>query len=70
MPTVSFDTVKIKSLIRSIKSSSPGPDNIYPILLKNLADELATPLSIIFNKSYNTATLPSDWLISHVHPIY
>ena len=70
MPTVSFDTVKIKSLIRSIKSSSPGPDNIHPILLKNLADELATPLSIIFNKSYNTATLPSDWLISHVHPIY
>jgi hypothetical protein len=70
MPTVVFDPAKIKNILCSMKSSSPGPDNIHPKVVKNLANKLATPLSIIFAKSYNSSTLPSIWKMSHVCSIY
>ena len=52
MPNIIFDPSKIKHVPKAIKSSSPGPDNLHPFALKNLSDELAIPLSIIFSKSY------------------
>ena len=70
MPNIIFDPSKIKHVLKAIKSSSPGPDNLHPFALKNLSDELAIPLSIIFTKSYQLSALPSSWLTSLVCPIY
>ena len=52
MPNIIFDSSKIKHVLKANKSSSPGPDNLHSFALKNLSDELAIPLSIIFTKSY------------------
>ena len=39
MPNIIFDPSKIKHVLKAIKSSSPGPDNVHPFALKNLSDE-------------------------------
>jgi hypothetical protein len=45
------------------------PDQIPPILLKNVAYSIAQPLSHIFNFSIMTASVPRIWKSSFVTPI-
>ena len=52
------------------ESFSCGPDSIHPSVLKHSAEVLAIPLTVIFNMSYTTSCLPSQWLTAHVTPIY
>jgi hypothetical protein len=59
-----------KKLLTLKPSSSSGPDGIHPSILKYCSAELSYPLSIIFNKSYQTGCLPTQWLQAEVTPIY
>ncbi|KAK4828105.1 hypothetical protein QYF61_023467 [Mycteria americana] len=49
---------------------SMGPDEIYPRVLKELADVLAKPLSIIYQQSWITGEVPVDWRLANVMPIF
>ncbi|KFO81232.1 RNA-directed DNA polymerase from mobile element jockey, partial [Cuculus canorus] len=49
---------------------SMGPDGIHPRVLKELADVLSKPLSIIFQWSWLTGDVPLDWRLADVVPIY
>jgi len=49
---------------------SMGPDGIHPRVLRELAEELAKPLSIICQQSCPTGEVPDDWRIGNVTPIY
>jgi len=49
---------------------SMGPDGIHPGVLRELAEELAKPLSIIHEQSWLTGEVPDDWRIANVTPIY
>ncbi|KFQ00942.1 RNA-directed DNA polymerase from mobile element jockey, partial [Leptosomus discolor] len=49
---------------------SMGPDGLHPRVLKELADVLIKPLSIIYQKSWLTGEVPVDWRIANVTPIY
>jgi len=49
---------------------SMGPDGIHPRVLRELAEELAKPLSIICQQSWRTGEVPGDWRIASVTPIY
>ena len=51
-------------------NSAMGPDGLHPLLLKSCAAQLAYPLYIVFRRSLNEGTLPDDWLVSHVVPIF
>ena len=51
-------------------SSSPGPDNFHPIILKRFARQLSVPLKILFLKSLEQSELPKDWKIANVVPVY
>lgn len=59
-----------KKLINLEDKLSCGPDMIPPILLKRLAVPLAEPLSIIFQSSFETSTLPADWLKANVRALF
>ena len=47
-----------------------GPDAIHPRVLREMADIIARPLSIIFEKSWRTGDVPEDWRKANVTPIY
>ncbi|GAB0208581.1 mitochondrial enolase superfamily member 1 [Grus japonensis] len=49
---------------------SMGPDGIHPRVLRGLAEELAKPLSIIYQQSWLTGEVPDDWRLANVMPIY
>jgi len=49
---------------------SKGPDGIHPRVLRELPQELAKPLSIIYKQSWLTGEVPDDWRITSVTPIY
>ena len=51
-------------------SKSSGPDDLHPRVLKELASSIASPISIIFNTSVRSRTLPEDWKIGHITAIY
>ena len=71
MQDVTFSIDKIRKKLMELKeSSSCGPDGIHPSVLKHSADALAIPLTVIFNMSYTTSCLPSQWLTAHVTPTY
>ncbi|KAK4811203.1 hypothetical protein QYF61_021274 [Mycteria americana] len=40
---------------------SMGPDGIHPRVLRELAEELAKPCSIIYQQSWLTGEVPDDW---------
>ncbi|GAB0195065.1 receptor-type tyrosine-protein phosphatase zeta [Grus japonensis] len=49
---------------------SMGPDGIHPRVLRELAEELAKPFSIIYQQSWLTGEVPDDWRLANVMPIY
>ncbi|MEJ2259839.1 MAG: hypothetical protein P8X78_04945, partial [Nitrosopumilaceae archaeon] len=49
---------------------SVGTDGIPQIFLKNAAVPLALPLSMLFNYSLSTATLPHQWVSANITPVF
>jgi len=49
---------------------SMGLDGIHPRVPKELAEELAKPLSIIYQQSWLRGEVPHDWRTASVTPIY
>ena len=47
-----------------------GPDEIHPRMLKELVDYITIPLFIIMKKSLVDGTLPTDWKLANVSPIF
>ena len=45
---------------------SMAPDGIHPRVLRELTEELAKPLSIIYQQSWLTGEVPDDWRIAHL----
>lgn len=51
-------------------SNSPESDQLHPRVLKELSNILATPLVIIFQKSYEPGVLLDIWKVANVVPIF
>ncbi len=59
-----------KKLAALKPNKSPGPDGFHPMLLRELAQELAEPLRITFQKCLNEGYVPPSWKEAHVTPIF
>ncbi|MCP3679103.1 MAG: reverse transcriptase family protein [Gammaproteobacteria bacterium] len=60
----------LKYLNKMKENKSPGPDRIYPKILKNVKNQIANPLTQIFNKSLQEKKVPTDWKLADVTPIF
>jgi len=70
-PVIIITEEKVRSKLLALKEDKvQGPDNIHPAVLKSCADTVAKPLSIIFNKSLQEGTVPQDWKLATVCPIF
>jgi len=49
---------------------SMGPNGNHPRVLREVAEELAKPPSIIYQHSWLTREVPDDWRIANATPIY
>ncbi|KFV00654.1 RNA-directed DNA polymerase from mobile element jockey, partial [Tauraco erythrolophus] len=68
-PVIPEERVK-ELLLRLDAHKSMGPDGIHPRVLRELADVITKPLSIIFGQSWLTGEVPLDWRLADVTPIY
>ena len=59
-----------KLLQKSNPRKASGPDMVPARLLKECSEELSPILTIIFNKSLQTGTVPDDWKTANVSAIF
>ena len=66
-----FTTSGIIKLLKGLKPhKAMGPDGLPPRILKDLAEELAPILTVLFQQIYDTGEAPQDWKDANVVPIY
>ena len=51
-------------------SKSPGPGEIHPRILKELAEEISYPLKLLFDKTMTAGKLPNKWKMAEVIPLF
>ncbi|KFP33180.1 RNA-directed DNA polymerase from mobile element jockey, partial [Colius striatus] len=58
---------EVNDLLAKLKAhKSMGPDGMHPRVLRELADVIAKPLSIIFQQSWRTGEVPEEWRKANV----
>ena len=71
MPDLEISLNGILKLLKNLKpGKAAGPDQLRPLLLKELRDEIAPIIKIIFEKSLQTGKLPFDWVTPNVMPVF
>ncbi len=64
-------TEDVKQKLDKLKTDkSPGVDEIHPLLLRELREEIAQPLSEIFQASLETGKVPDDWRSANITSLF
>ncbi|GAB0209855.1 mitochondrial enolase superfamily member 1 [Grus japonensis] len=69
LPLVEEDRVR-EHLGKLNIHKSMGPNGMHPRVLRELADVIARPLSIIFERSWRTGEVPEDGRKANVTPVF
>jgi len=68
-PTVGED--QVQDCLRNLKVHKPmGPDEMHPRVLREQADKVAKPLSMIFERAWRSGEVPTDWRRDNITPIF
>ncbi len=79
-PTTSFEqtlhrleitTEEVLKALNEMKTNeSPGPDNLYPRVLKETKSEIGDALKTVLNLSLRQGSVPAHWKAANVTPIF
>ena len=70
MSVVFSENIVLEELQNLSINKSPGPDDVNARILVELAKSAAPSLSVLFQNSYDTGIVPSDWKRPNITPIY
>ena len=71
LSTVNITPEKVETKLKKLKpTSAPGPDKVWSRILHDLAEQLSTPLAIIYKRLLEEEAVPEIWLKSLVCPIF
>src|SRR6478609_9443201 len=65
-----YDFYSVLKDLCLIKTGAAGPDNLPPLLFKNLKQALAQPLAMLFNLILQFGEVPSLWKTAIVVPVF
>ena len=61
----------IAKKIKKMKDNkSPGVDGTPPKLLKEIVEQISTPLAKVFNLSLEEGIIPSEWKEANITPLF
>ena len=68
---ISFSVPQIEKFLKNLDpNKAPGPDRIHGKILKNCAKNLAIPLALLYQTSYYTCSIPREWKLANVVPVF
>ena len=68
---ISIDPSEVAAKLSKMKSDkAAGDDNMAPRFLKEISDEIAVPVALIFRKSLDTGQVPRDWRNANITPLF
>ena len=71
LSNLEISTNGIEKLLKNLKpDKAAGPDRIKPIVLKELSEQIAPILQVIYTVSLQTGQVPEDWTSANVAPLY
>ena len=71
IPKLTIREKGVEKLLQDINpSKASGPDEIPNRILKECASQITPSLTVIFQKSIDTGTLPEDWLNANIACVY
>ena len=71
LENVNFSEIGILSLLRSLPSyCSAGPDGLPNELFSKASDVLCKVLKRFFRYLFDEGTLPKDWCLAHITPVF
>ena len=71
LESISCSSEDIRKLLTSMPSkTASGPDGISSQMLKISASSVAPQLSALFNLSLSSGSVPTDWKLSNITPVY